>query len=332
MPERSPSEPFFSVVVLNWNTLELLKRNLAALKAQSYPSLEVIVVDNGSEDGSAEWLKGAEFAAFGFKLVALPENTGFAAGMNEGLRRVSGDWLLPLNVDVFLAPDFFAKAAEKIKADPSVTMIGPLIYRYDKENGPTEEVLCTYVAPTRFLSLATDLTEPFAEKFVFAPGGCAPLLRKAEMEAAVIPPDLSESGKKEYYDERYFAYGEDIDLYLRLNAIGGRALYAPALKCHHVHSGSQEGVRWYEKSAATIARLGANALDTCLKDLRGFRRFKTFVLLFLAPLGRSLYLLFKAPSKFSAPLKTYALFGKRLFRTKKMRAYFENLKPQTKQS
>ena len=155
MPERSPSEPFFSVVVLNWNTLELLKRNLAALKAQSYPSLEVIVVDNGSEDGSAEWLKGAEFAAFGFKLVALPENTGFAAGMNEGLRRASGDWLLPLNVDVFLAPDFFAKAAEKIKADPSVTMIGPLIYRYDKENGPTEEVLCTYVAPTRFLSLAT---------------------------------------------------------------------------------------------------------------------------------------------------------------------------------
>jgi GT2 family glycosyltransferase len=330
--DASSVDPSFSVVVLNWNTLEFLKRNLAALKAQGYPALEVIVVDNGSTDGSAEYLNSEEFKSFGYKSVTLPENTGFAAGMNKGLRISSGNWLMPLNVDVFLAPDFFAKAAEVIARHPEATMLGSLIYRYDKESGPTEEVLCTYVVPTRFLSLATDLTEPFAEKFVFAPGGCAPLFRKAEMEAAIIPPDLSESGEKEYYDERYFAYGEDIDLYLRLNSIGGKALYCPSLKCHHVHSGSQSGVRWYEKSAETITRLGANALDTCLKDLRGFGCFKTFILLFLAPLGRSLYLLFEAPAKFSAPLKTYALFGKRLSRTKKMRAYFANLKPQTNQS
>ena len=205
-------------------------------------------------------------------------------------------------------------------------------YRYDKEKGETEEVLCTYVAPTRFLSLATPLTAPFAEKFVFAPGGCAPLFKADELKKAAIPPELSVSGKTEYYDERYFAYGEDIDLFLRLNAIGGKALYAPALKCHHVHSGSQEGVRWYEKNAATITRLGANALDTCIKNLHGFCCFKTFLLLFLAPLGRALYLLFKAPSKFLAPLKTYALFFKRLSLSKKMRAYFESLQPQTKQS
>lgn len=329
--DASTVEPRFSVVVLNWNTLELLKRNLAALKAQSYSSLEVIVVDNGSTDGSAEYLNSEEFKSFGYKCVTLHDNTGFAAGMNEGLRISSGNWLMPLNVDVFLAPDFFAKAAEKIKADPAVTMIGPLIYRYDRERGETEEVLCTYVAPTRFLSLATDLSDPFREKFVFAPGGCAPLFMASELEKAAIPSELSVSGRKEYYDERYFAYGEDIDLYLRLNAIGGKALYCPSLKCHHVHSGSQAGVRWYEKSGATITRLGANALDTCLKNLRGFCCFKTFILLFLAPLGRSLYLLFKAPAKFFAPLKTYALFFKRLSLTRKMRAYFANLKPQTKQ-
>ena len=328
----SSVDPSFSVVVLNWNTLELLKRNLAALKAQSYPALEVIVVDNGSTDGSAEYLNSEEFKSFGYKSVMLSENTGFAAGMNEGLRISSGDWLMPLNVDVFLAPDFFAKAAEAIAQHPEATMLGPLIYRYDRERGETEEVLCTYVVPTRFLSLATDLTEPFAEKFVFAPGGCAPLFMASELKKAAIPSELSVSGKTEYYDERYFAYGEDIDLYLRLNAIGGKALYCPSLKCHHVHSGSQAGVRWYEKSADTITRLGANALDTCLKNLRGFGCFKTFILLFLAPLGRSLYLLFEAPAKFSAPLKTYALFFKRLSLTKKMRAYFANLKPQTNQS
>ena len=325
-------DPSFSVVVLNWNTLELLKRNLAALKAQSYTALEVIVVDNGSTDGSVEYLNSEEFKSFGYKSVTLPKNTGFAAGMNEGLRISSGNWLMPLNVDVFLAPDFFAKAAEVIARQPSATMLGPLIYRCDRERGETEEVLCTYVTPTRFLSLATDLTDPFAEKFVFAPGGCAPLFMASELEKVAIPEELSASGKKEYYDERYFAYGEDIDLYLRLNAVGGKALYAPSLKCHHVHSGSQAGVRWYEKSGATITRLGANALDTCLKNLRGFGCFKTFTLLFLAPLGRSLYLLFKAPAKSIAPLKTYALFFKRLSLTKKMRAYFANLKPQTKQS
>ncbi|MBR5901187.1 glycosyltransferase family 2 protein [bacterium] len=328
----SSKEPSFSVVVLNWNTLEFLKRNLAALKVQGYPALEVIVVDNGSEDGSREYFESEEFRSFGCDLVRLPENVGFAAGMNEGLRTASGDWLMPLNVDVFLAPDFFAKAAETIANQPEATMLGPLIYRYDKEKGETEEVLCTYVVPTGFLSLATPLTEPFREKFVFAPGGCAPLFKANELKLAAIPPELSASGKMEYYDERYFAYGEDIDLYLRLNAVGGKALYAPSIKCHHVHSGSQEGVRWYEKSAPTITRLGANALDTCIKNLHGFIFFKTFVLLFLAPAGRSLYLLFKAPSKFFAPLKTYALFFKRLSLTKKMRAYFESLKPQTKQS
>ena len=318
-------EPRFSVVVLNWNTLELLKRNLAALKAQRYPSLEVIVVDNGSKDGSVEWLGGAEFASFGFRSVTLPENTGFARGMNVGLREASGDWFLPLNVDVFLAPDFFEKAAEKIKAEPAAAMIGPLIYRYDKESGPTEEILCTYVVPTRFLSLSTPLDDPLGERYVFAPGGCAPLLRKAEMEAAIIPPDLSESGEKEYYDERYFAYGEDIDLYFRLNAMGAKALYCPSLKCWHVHSGSQEGVRWYEKGGATIARIGANALSTCVKDLSGWLRFKTFVLLFLAPLGRSLYLLCKFSGKLFSPLKTYVLFFKRLGLDKRLGAYYRPL-------
>ena len=318
-------DPRFSVVVLNWNTLELLKRNLAALKAQRYLSLEVIVVDNGSKDGSVEWLGGAEFASFGFRSVTLPENTGFARGMNEGLRRSSGDWFLPLNVDVFLAPDFFEKAAEKIKADPAAAMIGPLIYRYDKDSGPTEEILCTYVVPTRFLSLATPLDHPFEERYVFAPGGCAPLLRKAEMEAAVIPPELSESGEKEYYDERYFAYGEDIDLYFRLNAMGAKALYCPSLKCWHVHSGSQEGVRWYEKGGATIARIGANALSTCVKDLRGWLFAKTFFLLFLAPIGRGLYLLCKLNGKLFSPLKTYVLLFKRLGLDKRLGAYYRPL-------
>lgn len=318
-------EPRFSVVVLNWNTLELLKRNLAALKAQSYSSLEVIVVDNGSSDGSVEYLDSDEFKSFGFKRVMLPENTGFAGGMNAGLRCSSGDWFLPLNVDVFLAPDFFEKAAAKIKSDPSAAMIGSLIYRYDRESGPTEEILCTYVVPTRFLSLATPLGQPFEERCVFAPGGCAPLLRKAEMEAAVIPPDLSESGEKEYYDERYFAYGEDIDLYLRLNAMGAKALYCPSLRCWHVHSGSQEGVRWYEKGGATIARIGANALSTCVKDLRGWLRFKTFLLLFLAPIGRSLYLLCKLSGKLFSPLKTYVLFFRRLGLDKRLGAYYRPL-------
>ena len=82
--DASTVEPRFSVVVLNWNTLELLKRNLAALKAQSYSSLEVIVVDNGSTDGSVEYLNSEEFKSFGYESVTLPMNTGFAAGMNEG--------------------------------------------------------------------------------------------------------------------------------------------------------------------------------------------------------------------------------------------------------
>ena len=322
------SEIFFSIVVLNWNTLALLKKNLESLGAQTERALEVIIVDNGSTDGSVEWLATDEPQKLLGELPLLVEkkekNLGFAAGMNAGLRLAKGRWLMPLNVDVFLAPDFFTLAKENLEKLKAPAALGPLVYRYSKE-GPTEEVLCTYMELTRLLSLTTPLELPHLGKKVFGPAGCAPLFSRKALELAAIPSELSASGLLEYYDERYFAYGEDSDLYLRFLNLNLFSFYVPSLRCWHVHSGSQAGIRWHEKDTKTLARLPANAIDTCLKNLRGFNFFSTLFLLFLAPLAMSLILIWRAPKKFWAPLGAYFLAASRFERSLDLREYYLNL-------
>lgn len=328
MPEEASSAPFLSVVVLNWNTLALLRENLRALGAQTCRDLEVLVVDNGSRDGSLEWLKGEEpgalLAGLPLKVLALPENRGFAGGMNAGLRLGRGEWLLPLNVDVFLAPDFCAAARAAAERLPQASALGPLVFRCGESYERTEEVLCTHMVPTRLLSLTTPLDRPYEETRAFGPAGCAPLFRRAALAAAALPPALSASGETEYYDERYFAYGEDTDLYLRLRLLGLATWYVPALRCWHVHSGSQAGVRWYCKGAATLGRLPANAFDSCLKNLAGLRLWTTWPPLLLAPLAMALLLLFRAPGKCLAPLAAYPAICRRLGRTLALRRHLRN--------
>src|SRR5260370_29162976 len=91
-----------SVVVVNWNGKALLSDCLASLRSQTFPDFEVIVVDNGSTDGSSQFVR----AAFpDFKLIQLSENHGFAGGNNAGIRQARGEWIALINNDAVAEPD-----------------------------------------------------------------------------------------------------------------------------------------------------------------------------------------------------------------------------------
>ena len=99
-----------SVIVVNWNLQEELAACLDSLRLQSHPELEVIVVDNGSHDGSAALVQNSYPEC---TLVAESENLGFAEGCNRGIAVATGDWIAMLNNDAVADPTW---AAELMKA------------------------------------------------------------------------------------------------------------------------------------------------------------------------------------------------------------------------
>ena len=98
----APTAATVSAVVLNWDCAAMVERCVASVLAQSAPPDELVVVDNGSRDGSADAVQ-ARFPQV--RLLRLGRNTGYAGGMNAGIAATTGDLVLLLNLDVELEPD-----------------------------------------------------------------------------------------------------------------------------------------------------------------------------------------------------------------------------------
>src|SRR5690606_36088756 len=125
------AEPKVSVVVLAYNNLALTQACLASIEAHSgYRNLEVIVVDNASSDGTADWLRDwadAPSAAGHERRILLNEsNLGFSGGNNVGLRAATGDFLVLLNNDTYVTPGWVRGLRHHLREDPGLGLVGPV--------------------------------------------------------------------------------------------------------------------------------------------------------------------------------------------------------------
>ncbi len=111
-----------SAIIPTWNRADLLRSILANLKSQTRPPDQVVVVDNGSKDESS-----AVARKHGVDLVSFPENRGFAVAVNEGIARSQADWVLVLNNDVVLAPDWLEVLARTAEQDGAAFAVGKLL-------------------------------------------------------------------------------------------------------------------------------------------------------------------------------------------------------------
>src|SRR3972149_5022503 len=105
------SAPLVSVIVVNWNGKEYLGECLRSLRAQTFSDFEVVLVDNGSTDGSVEYVQG-NFAG-GVRILENAQNEGFSGGNNRGIREASGKYIVLLNNDA-QADDRWLEALVKI--------------------------------------------------------------------------------------------------------------------------------------------------------------------------------------------------------------------------
>ena len=208
-----------SVVIPNWNGLRWLPGCLSALRAQELAPAEVIVVDNGSRDGSLEYLKREHPE---IRLITFTRNTGFAHAANVGIATAAHELVAMLNTDVELAPDWLRRMVEALTADPHVGSVACKMLQlpqrdliYDAGDVLRRDGHC--VQRGRF---EIDVGRFDRPEEVFGACAGAALYRRNAV--------LALGG----FDERYFAYLEDVDLALRLRLAGWTCRYEPTIAWH----------------------------------------------------------------------------------------------------
>ena len=146
-----------SICIVNWNNRDYLRECLASIRAcpPDDETVEVIVVDNASYDGSAEMIK-REFEEV--RLIALSENCGYAAGNNTTLRAANGDTLLLLNPDVRLLPGAFDAALNVLRSSPQV---GAASIRFLNPDGSVQSSVRGFPTPTALMWEVTGLSRLF---------------------------------------------------------------------------------------------------------------------------------------------------------------------------
>ena len=222
-----------SVTIVTFNSGRFIKRCLESVLAQRYANKEIIVIDNASTDGTADIL---EQFVDRCRVVYNDENIGFAAAQNQAIRMSSGEWVLTLNPDVLLLPNFIQALADAGQMDPKIgTVCGKLLTiraSFDLPDKPLVDSTGIYFTPMlRHLdrgSQEVDNGHYLNHEFVFGATAAAALYRRQMIDDIAVDD--------EFFDPDFFVYREDADVAWRAQLLGWRCIYTPHARGYHVRN------------------------------------------------------------------------------------------------
>ena len=250
-----------SVVVPNYNGIAFVEACFQALLRDA-PQSELIMLDNGSADGSRELVE-ERFPRV--RVIALDKNYGFCRAANEGMRAASSPYVILLNNDTEVLPGFVRALVRALQADSKAFSAGAkMIQLHHPEK--IDDAGNFYCALGWAFARGKDKSVEYYEKAdeIFAACGGAVIYRKAVLE------------RIGYLDEAHFAYLEDIDLGWRAKIAGYRNLYAPKARVLHVGSGTS-GSRYNEFKVHLSSR---NSVYLAYKNMPAFQILLNFPFLF----------------------------------------------------
>ncbi len=223
--------PLVSVTLVTYNSGRFIRRCLESVLDQRYPALEVIIVDNASTDGTPDIIERFEDRC---AVVYNEENIGFAGAQNQAIAMSSGDWVLTLNPDVMLLPDFVDSLMRTAELDPAGgTVCGKLLLVDASFKVPGQQQVDStgiYFNPMlRHMDrgcLETSNGHYRKHEYVFGATAAAACYRRKMID------DISVDG--EFFDSDFFAYREDADVAWRAQLLGWKCIYDPDATGYHV--------------------------------------------------------------------------------------------------
>jgi GT2 family glycosyltransferase len=215
--------PLVTTIVVNWNGQAYLEKCLASLRAQRYQPHEIIMVDNGSIDGSIDLVE-THFPEV--RLIRLSHNLGFAGANNLAIRESSGAYVAVLNNDAYAEPDWLSRMVSAAESDPGIGSIACKLLFANPANVINSAGLVMDWAGFTWDWRGGQLDDPSETQIEECLGasGAAALYRRAMLDDIGL------------YDEDFFAYAEDADLNWRAQKAGWRCVYVPAARAYHVAS------------------------------------------------------------------------------------------------
>jgi GT2 family glycosyltransferase len=242
--ESQDLPPMVSIVVVCYNGLDITCRCLESLFSQDYPSKEIIIVDNGSQED----IRGLVAEAFPLaRFIRLENNHGFTGGYNRGIEAAGGKYIAIINNDAVASPQWVAALVEVAEKDRETGAIASIII-----DGNKPDVLDSCGVGMALDGMSRQLmrgqTPPAlkAPKEVLIPSGCACLFRADALKTVGL------------FDESFFAYCEDTDMGLRLRWAGFKTVVAPDARVTHYYSMtagkySLQKIFWVERNHLWVA-------------------------------------------------------------------------------
>ena len=233
-----------AVNIVTWNGKDFLPHLLKSLMAQTYQPKRILVIDNGSVDGTLELLR--EWPTV--HVLRNNRNLGFAHGHNQGIALSGADAVLIVNQDLILDPRCIERLVDEMEHDRAVGSVCPLVYRFRFTEGDLREPAISDTIDTAGLAVrrsrqSVNVDEgrrPSAGAYqapseVFGVHGVLALFRKTALQDVAYGD--------EYFDDDFFAYKEDVDLAWRLRWAGWRARLVPSSIAYHYRTLTHHGDR-----------------------------------------------------------------------------------------
>lgn len=238
--------PLVSVFMPCYNAMKWLPAALPSLLGQDYPYMEVIVNDDASTDGTADYIQRH------FPMVTLirnPTNRGLDATLNHGFWNTKGEYFFMVNQDTVHSPDYLRKCVARLEANPWLASVCGKILKYDLASDQKTNIIDTVGLQGHPDRRVSDIGqgEPDEGQYevsreVFGVSGQNPLYRRLALEQVAIP--VPGQNHPQVFDEDFYMYKEEVDLAWRLQLMGWKSWY------------EADAVAWHGRSTVAVKRQG----------------------------------------------------------------------------